>query len=53
MAEIEAENFAFYVSKDQRHIIEKLDKICKKEDRSRSYMVAKILEENIDKYLKR
>jgi hypothetical protein len=47
------DNVAFYVSEENKPVIAKIDAVCKKEDRSRSYIIMKILEENVDKYLKR
>jgi len=51
MAE-EQNTVSFYVGEEQKPLMEKLDTVCKKEDRSRSYIIVKILEENIDKYVK-
>jgi len=48
----EETTISFYVI-GKEDMIKKLDAVCVKEDRSRSYMIALILEENIDKYLKR
>lgn len=51
MAE-EADTISFYVG-GKPEVVEKLDAVCKKDDRSRSYVIMKVLEENLDKYLKR
>jgi predicted transcriptional regulator len=45
-------NISFYVV-GKEDLVKKLDAVCVKLDRTRSYTVALILEENIDKYLKR
>ena len=53
MADEEITPVSVWFAKDKQHVLDKVGKAAEADDRKLSPMIVKILEENVDKYLKR